>query len=474
MKRTTLALAAAALASATLGGPALAQTCVPATCKDPSQTPVPAVTIVYMGATAIGPSINTAAQNLYGAPLKDCANNIKTYRACRDLDGNAGNGAETCVQAMIGQQVGSCEGVGALDGKLSNFNVCDPAGVGGTAGRILLSNYNTATGQSLYANLAGSDVSYQLCAPVEPGGVVNRTAMFDSSENIPLVNPFVFIANRDIESKLPAGDKPSPANCPYGAGDCVNLQLGITKAQGKDIWGNNNLCDWRWLSPDITNTLPLTIGSVNRNRLSGTRRNFNVTILENLNPGLGTTYVAGSGDMVSSVNTNKWCGNDPSRCGENQATGAVGIGAPSPSCNTSAQVISIGVLGADRLLASDNNTPADPFDDFAYRNNQADNYDVLKYDGQTFNKVNVRCGRYDDWTFERMYYDNDTNPPFGYFFPAGSIKETAVIELINQTATDSVSDPTVVALSQMYVSRAKDGSPVFPSSPYSAAVCSRP
>jgi hypothetical protein len=472
VRRKTLALAAAALACATLGGPVLAAVCVPATCQNPALTPVPDVTIVYYGATAVGPSIVQAGQSLYGTAIKDCNNNVRTYRACRDLDGAPG--LDTCVQFMVGQNLGSCEGVQALDRKENAFNVCDPAGVGGTAGRILLSNYNSATGQNLYANFSGSDVNYTLCEPVVSGGAVQRSAVFDSTEATPFVTPFAFVVNRNIETVLPAAKKPSPANCPYGAGDCVKLDLNMTKAEGKGLWGNNNLCDWRWIDPDITNTNPLTVGSVMRNRLSGTRRNFNVTILDNLNPGLGTIYVAGSGDMVSAVNTNKWCGNDPTRCGENQSTGQTGIGAVSPSCNASAQVISVGVLGTDRINISDNNTPADPFDDFGYRNNVADNYDVLKYDGQTFNKVNVRCGRYDNWTFERLYYDNDTNPPFGYFFPAGSLKESAVLELINQTGVDAVTDPNVVASTQMLVSRAKDGAPVFPSSPYNTTLCSKP
>ena len=215
-----------------------------------------------------------------------------------------------------------------------------------------------------------------------------------------------------------------------------------------------------------------------RNRLSGTRRLFNVQVLANQAVGLGNAYIAGSGGLVTEVNTNKWCGNDGTNCGENQSTGAVGIGAVSAACvGTQGNTISMGILGVDRLITIDPGTPADPHDDWGVRNLASDNYVPLKYEGTDFNKANVRCGRYQWWSIERNYYDNDSNIAVngrqGYFYPDSGSKAAAVRELISQVSVDAVSDPTLIPLSDMYVTKAKDGAALFPNKPYNA-FCNEP
>jgi hypothetical protein len=111
------------------------------------------------------------------------------------------------------------------------------------------------------------------------------------------------------------------------------------------------------------------------------------------------------------------------------------------------------------------------------RNNQTDSYAPLKYEGTDFNKANVRCGRYQWWNLERQYYDNDStvavNGRQGYFFPDSGTKATAVRQLIAQVAIDAVNDPTLIPISDMYVTKAKDGSALFPNKPYNA-FCNEP
>src|SRR5262249_28077657 len=146
----------------------------------------------------------------------------------------------------------------------------------------------------------------------------------------------VAIANKGIEGILNARAKTDPAatggTCPYGPGDCLKLDLNLTAQKGQAIFGSNNFCDWRFFSKDIEQTAFHNIGTLLRNRLSGTRRLFNVQVLANQAVGLGNVYIAGSGGLVTEVNTNKWCGNDAANCGENQSTGQVGIGSPSSAC----------------------------------------------------------------------------------------------------------------------------------------------
>ncbi len=469
-----LVVAAAAISAVAAGiGSAWAAPCAH-TCTTPQ------VNIVYFGATAVNPSINLAMSNLYGDPVNTCTSVIKVYQCARDLDNNGT--FETCVRAFVGDNKGSCEGVGAMDAKQSAFNVCDPAAAGapnsGSGGLKAASLLNDEDGNPLYANYSGSDVSYTLCEPVEPSGLINRPDVFANTETQVFVSPFVAIANRNIEPALNARAKTAPPTCAYGVGDCLKLDVNMTAQKGQAIFGSNNLCDWRTLSKDIDPTVFHNIGTVLRNRLSGTRRLFNVQVLANQAVGLGNVYIAGSGGLVTEVNTNKWCGNDGANCGENQSSGTVGIGATSPACTgTLANTISLGILGVDRLITVDPGTPADPHDDWGIRNNAADSYDPIKYEGADFNKANVRCGRYQWWSIERNYYDNDSNVAVngrqGYYFPDSGTKATAVRELIAQVAVDAVSDPTLVPLSDMYVTKARDGAALFPNKPYNA-FCNEP
>lgn len=471
--KKVLSVAALVLAAAAWSGEVLAQACA-----NPCTTPQ--VNIVYFGATAPNQAINIAMKSIYGDPINTCTSIIKVYRCMRDLDGNGT--PETCVQAYVGDNKGSCEGVDAMDNKSSAFNVCDPAAPGapnsGSAGLKAASLLNDESGNPLYANYSGSDVSYSLCEPVSTGAVIKRPDIFDSTEANVFVNAFSFVVNRAIEPVLSARAKTAPPSCAYGAGDCLKLDLNMSPQKGAAIFGNNNFCDWRYLSKDVDPAVFRNIGTVMRNRLSGTRRSFNVQILENQAPGQGNMYVAGSGNMVTAVNGNQWCGNQAAACGENQSSGALGGGAVAASCTgTSANTISLGYLGVDRFANIDNGTPADPHDDWAVRNNAADNYDPVKYEGTDFNKANVRCGRYQYWNIERNYYDNDSNVAIngrrGYFYPAGSTRERAILELISQLQIDAANDPTLIPLGDMYFSRARDGAAPFPSKPYNS-FCNEP
>lgn len=447
-----------------------------AACANPCTTPQ--VHIVYFGATAPNQTINNSMTNLYGDPLKTCTSVIKTYRCMRDLDLNGT--PETCVQAYVGENLGSCEGVQAMDNKLSNFNVCDPAGAGGAGGVIQAGLLNDESGNPLYANFTASDVAYALCEPVVTGGVVQRSTVFDDTEQNVFVNGFGWIANRAIEGVLDSRAKTSTTGaCAYGSAstDCLKLDVDISAAKGKAIFGNNNLCDWRWLSKDVDPSVIRNIGTVMRNRLSGTRRNLNATVLQNQAPGQGNIYIASSGNMVTRVNANDWCGTQAALCGENQATGATGGGAVAAVCTgTNANTIDLGYLGVDRFINVDAGTPADPHDDWSARNNAADNYVPLKYEGFPFTKANTRCGRYQFWSTEKTYYDNDVNIAIngraGYY-PTGSTKERAVQELSNRLVTDAAIDPTIIPLTDMYFARARDGASPFPNKPYNA-FCDQP
>jgi hypothetical protein len=101
----------------------------------------------------------------------------------------------------------------------------------------------------------------------------------------------------------------------------------------------------------------------------------------------------------------------------------------------------------------------------------------MSYEGTPYNKANIRCGRYQYWTVERNYYDNDANIAIngrrGYYFPAGSIKEKAVQEVITQLQTDAGVDPTLTKLTDMFFTRARDGSAPFPNKAYST-FCNEP
>jgi hypothetical protein len=414
----------------------------------------PQVTIVYWGATAVNPSINQAAQNLYGAPLSTCSASVRTYQGLRQL--LPAPAPKTCVRAYVASGQGSCEGVQALDQKQSSgVSVCNP--VAGATNTVPLVGLLDETSTQLSVTLAGSDVSYALCKPVIPA--LTREYTFQDTENKAFVIPFTMIVNKALRAQLPARKVITPGSaCPNGANgtqlaDCPRVDLTLTRDQLQGIYANNNVCDWRFISPNIATTNTNAIGAITRVRVSGTRRNFNATMLGNLSMGQGVVFGNGTGDVVGYVNNNQWCGNLGTRCGES-AAGVVG-GQTSPCQTAYSSAISLGLIGTDRCTIVDPGTPADPFDDYCARQNTADNWDALGYSGEFFNKAKVQCGNYSYWSFERLYYDEDYMAP-------GSTRETAVQELVAQTSTDAVSDPAVVANSQLYVSRASDGAAVFP------------
>jgi hypothetical protein len=276
------------------------------------------------------------------------------------------------------------------------------------------------------------------------------------------------IVNKNMRALLPASKVVNPSvACPAGPSDCPLVDLTLSKDKLKGIYGNNDECDWRYLDQSIGTAglgTPI-IGAVMRNRLSGTRMDFNATMLETLGMGQGAIFEAGTGDVINRVKANRWCGTDPAECGE---TGGVIGGQTSPCQAIPApnNPISIGVVGSASFKIVDPGTPANPFDDYGVRSVDTDNYDVVKYQGRQFNKAGVECGEYEYWSFERFYYDS------AIFTPGA--KRNSVLQFVSQLQGDSVNDPTVVGLGQMQVSRANDGSPTFPTGPFNAAICSAP
>jgi hypothetical protein len=418
-----------------------------------------AVTMVYDGATAPNPSILASATNLYGPALSDCGAGQRTFRG--NVDTNNDGVRDTCATLFVGQQEGSCEGVTQLDRATGNFPVCPD-----TAGATIAVQ---ASSLGLTANINASDVSASLCGPVIGG--FTRPTLFSgptSTENRLFAIPFALIVNKNIRQLLPASKVINPGvACPAGPSDCPLVDLTLSKDKIKGIFGNNDECDWRYMDQSITTAglgTPI-IGAVMRNRLSGTRNNFNVTMLETIGAGQGNLFEAGTGDVINRVKANRWCGTDPAECGE---TGPVIGGQTSPCQGIPAPTnpISIGYVGTDRFVNVDPGTPANPFDDYPARKVDTDNYDVLKYQGRQFNKSSVECGEYEYWSFERFYFDSA-------IFTPGARRNT-VLQFVSQLQIDAASDPVVVALNQMQVSRANDGSPTFPAGPFNAAICSAP
>jgi hypothetical protein len=418
-----------------------------------------AITMVYNGATAPNPTIRASAANLYGAPLSDCGADQQTFRA--NVDTNNDGIRDTCVTLFVAAHSGSCEGVTALDRSQGNFPVCpDTPGATTTVQAISL---------GLVANVAASDVAASLCGPVIGG--FTRPSLFtgpSSTENRLFAIPFAFIVNKNIRQLLPASKVINPpVACPAGPSDCPLVDLTLSRDKIKGMYGNNDECDWRYLDPSIgTGGLGTPIiGTVMRNRLSGTRNNFNATMLQGLGAGQGNLFEAGTGDVINRVKANRWCGTDAAECGE---SGPVIGGQTSPCQAIPApnNPISVGYVGTDRFKIVDPGTPANPFDDYGVRTVDSDNYDVLKYEGRSFNKSSVQCGEYEYWSFERWYYDSA-------IFTVGQ-KRNTVLQFVGQLQSDAVLDPTVVALGQMQVSRANDGSPTFPNGPFNAAICSAP
>ena len=430
----------------------------------------PTVNIVYYGATAPNPTINQTALNLYGTPLSTCSTDIKTYQALRDLNGDGTK--ETCVRMFVASSLGSCEGDEALDRKENNFNVCSP--VVGSTTQVLASSINDELGSPLYCNFAGSDVGVNECTPVIQGCTLTRPAIFTDTESRPFVSPFVAIVNNSIRNYLREGEGKetlSAAQCPYGANKCVDLKFGLSQFSGKSLWGNDTLCDWRDVSPMVHSATGVAIQSLMRNAKSGTRRNFNVTYLQNLNAAPGNWYTTGSGNMVTRIQNNQGCINPPSPvpsgegCGETQTAtcGVFTYGAGIDNCRSVSltNYASVGYIGVDRLTISDHGTPANPFDDVPIRNTDSANYDVLRFDGIDFNKANAECGFYEYWSVERLYYDNEYHAP-------GTFREKAIQEFITGTGTAASTDPAVIAASQMFVSRAQDGEPIYPLGPHNS------
>ena len=417
-------------------------------------------TFVYAGSTAVNPSINNAAAALYGAPLSNCGGGIATYRG--NVDTNNDGVRDTCVTVFVNSGRGSCEGVGDLDQSAGGVNVC-PATSGATTAV-------TASSLGLTVSYAASDVSASLCGPLN-GGFVRPTIFSgpSSTDTRVFVIPFAMVVNKNIRNLLPASKVVNPlVACPAGVADCPFVNLNLTKDKLKGIYGNNDECDWRYIDPNISDAglgTPV-IGAVMRNRLSGTRNSFNTEMLETLGMGQGVLFESGTGNVITRVNNNDWCGTVPTECGE---SGSV-IGGQTSPCQAipaPTNVVDIGILGTDRFaLVDGNNTPLNPFDDYPVRKTGTDNYDVAQFNGRTFNKASVQCGTYEWWNFEHTYFDPTVSPV--------GAKRNAVLQFTNELIADSSLDPVVVPLSQMQVSRANDGSPTFPAQPYSAAVCHAP
>jgi hypothetical protein len=416
-------------------------------------------TLVYDGATAPNPTIRAAAATLYGPPTWDCGADQQTFNADVDFDNNGTYDA--CVTLYVAAHSGSCEGVHAMDAALNNFNVCG-------AGNVVVA-LSTLPG-GLTANVIASDVSASLCATLPGVGPLARPGLFSgptSTENRVFAIPFSLIVNKDFRNLLPASKVINPGvACPGGLADCPRIDISLSKDKLKGIYGNNDECDWRYMDPSIgagPYTTPI-IGAVMRNYLSGTRNNFNATMLETLGAGQGDLFEAGTGDVINRVNANDWCGNHPATCGEVPPVQGGGF-SPCQSIPAPNHAISVGYVGTDRFNIVDPGTPANPFDDYGARKG-TENYDTLSYNGHQFNKSSVQCGYYEYWSFERMYYDTAVHNT--------TLKLNLVKQFVNGVASFSTTDPTVVPIPSLQVSRANDGAPVFPIGPYNAAICAAP
>jgi hypothetical protein len=445
-------------------GLALAATAPPVPRLDNcSDSILPHHTLVYFGATAPNPSIRAAARTLYGNPTHTggtCAADQETFNADVDLDANGT--LDACVTLYVGAHSGSCEGVHAMDSGSNNLNVCYT----GNAPVPL----STIPG-GLVVDVIASDVSAaNLCAPLPGVGPFTNPSWFSgpsSTETRVFAIPFAFIVNKDFRTLLPASKVIDPGvACPGGLADCPRIDISLTKDKIKGIYGNNDECDWRYVNSAIGAGgfgTPI-IGAVMRNYLSGTRNNFNATMLQDIGAGQGDIFVAGTGDVITNVDGNHWCGDTPALCGEippNQGGG----NSPCQAIPLPNHVISVGYVGTDRFQIVDPGTPANPFDDYPVRK-AGENHDTLNFNGQQFNKSSVQCGYYDYWSFERMYYNPTINAP--------GFKRNVVLNFITGVQTESSGDPTVVPLPSLQVSRANDGSPIFPTGPYNAAICAAP
>jgi hypothetical protein len=263
------------------------------------------------------------------------------------------------------------------------------------------------------------------------GCTLTRSNVFTDTEARPFVIPFVMVINDGIRTRLTEGEGKETlpaAQCFHGANACVDLKFGLSAIQGKSIWGLDALCDWRDVSPLVHSASPLAIGSLLRQAKSGTRRDFNSTVLQSLSAAAGNWFTTGSGNMVTRVGNNQNCINPPSPvpagegCGETPSScGVFNYGGGLDNCRNVSLVnyLSVGQLGVDRLRSSDHGTPANPFDDVPYRATGTDHYDVLRFNGNDFSKAATECGFYDYWSFERIYFDNTYHTP-GSFRESGA------------------------------------------------------
>ena len=427
------------------------------------------VSIVYDGATAVNLTLQRTAVSLFGNPNAGSGTDIRSYRGMLDLVPDPSNTPDTCVQFLLASGSGSCEGVEKLDKNQGTFNVCTPdtgsgQGTPNPTGCTLVQ----ASTLGFDANVVGSDVAADLCATVIVGGLT-RPNVFAATESVPFVIPFSLIANRALANLLPASrvtPHPNPASLDpngdpaFDLYDHARVDFGLSRDQANGIFGLNSTCDWRQVDPgvDPNNSTTRAIGAVMRNYLSGTRNNFNATVLQFGPAGDGDIFVPGTGDVINRVNNNRWCGTNASECGE--IPGA-GTGFGFPACNSvnppalNNQAISVGYIGTDRGRVRDPLTPLDPFDDYLVDGSNTDLYFFMKYNGRQFNKASVQCGIYEYWSGERLYYDTAN-------FPNGSVGQKAAQALVSGAAVFADQDTRVVATSEMHFSRARDGATPFP------------
>ncbi|HZI93084.1 MAG TPA: hypothetical protein VFE84_02475, partial [Patescibacteria group bacterium] len=391
------------------------------------------------------------------------------YRGMLNLVPDPNNAPDTCVQFLLASGSGSCEGLEKLDKNQGNFNICTPdTGTGqGTANPTGCTLAQAST-LGFDANFAGSDVAADLCGSVIAGGLT-RPAVFAATESSPFVNPFAIIANQQLANLLPSSrivPHPNPSvldpnsDPAFSLYDHARVKMGLSRDQLNGIFGLNSTCDWRQVDNGIdpNNNTTRAIGAVMRNYLSGTRNNFNATMLQFGPAGDGDIYVPGTGDVINRVNANQWCGTNASECGEIPGSGT-GFGFAAcnavnpPALNN--QAISVGYVGTDRSRTIDPLTPLDPFDDYPVDLRNTDNYFFLEYNGHQFNKSNVQCGLYDYWSQERLYYDTAN-------FPSGSLGQKAVSAMVAGAAAFADQDSRVVATNEMHFSRSRDGASPFP------------
>jgi hypothetical protein len=179
--------------------------------------------------------------------------------------------------------------------------------------------------------------------------------------------------------------------------------------------------------------------------------------------------------MVLDVNTNLWCGNTPAKCGENQATGVTGGGAVAAACTgRTANTISTGLHRRRSSDLADNGRPPIP----TTTSPRATSSRQLRSDqvqGAVFNKANTRCGRYNYWSIEKNYYDNDRTSRSTAGSGTTSRRE-------HQGQGDQGADQPGRRrrgairrdpARDMYFTRARDGAAPFPNKPYNV-FCDQP